>query len=128
MHTNDQSLRSLTSELIGDISRLIRQELRLAQTEAGEKASQLQTGVISVAAGMLLALAALLILLQALVLGLANVMSVLMASVIVGVVVAVIALILVWAGAAKLKGTSLMPERTMRAVQSDKDMILERAR
>ncbi len=128
MHTNDQSLRSLTSELIGDISRLIRQELRLAQTEAGEKASQLQTGVISVAAGMLLALAALLILLQALVLGLANVMSVLMASVIVGVVVAVIALILVWAGAAKLKGTSLMPERTMRAVQSDKDMILEKAR
>ncbi len=128
MHTNDQSLRSLTSELIGDISRLIRQELRLAQTEAGEKASQLQTGVISIAAGMLLALAALLILLQALVLGLANVMSVLMASVIVGVVVAVIALILVWAGAAKLKGTSLMPERTMRAVQSDKDMILEKAR
>ena len=128
MPTNDQSLRSLTSELIGDISRLIRQELRLAQTEAGEKASQLQTGVISVAAGMLLALAALLILLQALVLGLANVMSVLMASVIVGVVVAVIALILVWAGAAKLKGTSLMPERTMRAVQSDKDMILEKAR
>lgn len=128
MPTNDQSLRSLTSELIGDISRLIRQELRLAQAEAGEKASQLQTGVISIAAGMLLALAALLVLLQALVLWLANVMSVLMASVIVGVVVAVIALILVWAGAAKLKGTSLMPERTMRAVQSDKDMILEKAR
>ena len=68
MSMNDRSLRSLTGNLIDDITRLIRQELRLAQVEAGEKASQIQTGVISIAAGMLLALAALLILLQALVL------------------------------------------------------------
>lgn len=128
MSMNDRSLRSLTGNLIDDITRLIRQELRLAQVEAGEKASQIQTGVISIAAGMLLALAALLILLQALVLGLAKVMTILSASIIVGVAVAVIALVLVWVGQAKLKATSLVPERTVSAVRADKDMILERAR
>lgn len=128
MSMNDRSLRSLTGNLIDDITRLIRQELRLAQVEAGEKASQIQTGVISIAAGMLLALAALLILLQALVLGLAKVMSVLSASIIVGVAVAAVALVLVRVGQAKLKATSLVPERTVSAVRADKDMILERAR
>lgn len=126
--SNDRSLRSLTGNLIDDITRLIRQELRLAQVEAGEKASQIQTGVISIAAGMLLALAALLILLQALVLGLAKVMSVLSASIIVGVAVAAVALVLVRVGQAKLKATSLVPELTVSAVRADKDMILERAR
>ena len=128
MSMNDRSLRSLTGNLIDDITRLIRKELRLAQVEAGEKASQIQTGVISIAAGMLLALAALLILLQALVLGLAKVMSVLSASIIVGVAVAAVALVLVRVGQAKLKATSLVPERTVSAVRADKDMILERAR
>ena len=128
MSMNDRSLRSLTGNLIDDITRLIRQELRLAQVEAGEKASQIQTGVISIAAGMLLALAALLILLQALVLGLAKVMSVLSASIIVGVAVAAVALVLVRVGQAKLKATSLVPELTVSAVRADKDMILERAR
>ena len=129
MTTNsNHTLRALGSELINDVTRLMRQELRLAQAEAGEKASQIQTGFISIVAGLLLAVAALLILLQALVIGLASFMSVLLASVIVGLVVAVIAFSLVWLGQASLKATSLVPERTVRAVRDDKDMILERAR
>ena len=128
MINSDPTLRTLGSELINDVTRLMRQELRLAQAEAGEKASQIQTGLISIVAGLLLAVAALLILLQALVIGLASFMSVLLASVIVGLVVAVIAFSLVWLGQANLKATSLVPERTVRAVRDDKDMILERAR
>jgi uncharacterized membrane protein YqjE len=126
--STDHTLRSLTGELIADVTKLMRQELRLAQIEAGEKASTIQGGVIAIAVGLLLGLAALLILLQALVIALSDVMSVLQASIVVGVCVAVFALILIWTGRAKLRASSLVPERTVRAVRSDKNMILERAR
>ena len=128
MAHSDHTLRSLGGEQIGDISRLIRQELRLAQAEAGEKATQIQHGLISLVAGLLLAMAALLVLLQALVIGLAQVMPVWLASVIVGVVVALIAFGLVRLGQSSLQSTNLVPERTMQSMRDDKDMILERAR
>lgn len=128
MTHSDHTLRSLGGELIGDISRLIRQELRLAQAEAGEKATQIQHGIISIVAGLLLAMAALLVLLQALVIGLAHAMPAWLASVIVGAAVALIAFGLVRLGQSSLQATNLVPERTVQSMRDDKDMILERAR
>ena len=60
MPTQEQSLKSLLSELIDQIGQLVRQELQLAQAEAGEKISQVQTGLISIVAGLLLGFSALL--------------------------------------------------------------------
>jgi uncharacterized membrane protein YqjE len=128
MANSSQSFRSLGSELIGEITRLIRQELRLAQAEAAEKTAQIQSGLISILVGLLLALAALLVLLQALVIGMAEVMPAWLAAIAVGVVVAIIAYALVRSGQSNLSATHLVPERTVRSVQDDKNMILERAR
>lgn len=126
MSTPDQSFKSLLKELVDDIGRLTRQELRLAQAEASEKVTQIQTGVISIVAGLLLALSALLILLQALVIALSNVLAPWLAAIVVAVGVAIVALILVKQGQSNLKATSLAPSRTLNSLQSDKELVREK--
>lgn len=128
MTNNDSSLRTLLKELIDEVSQLIRQEFRLAQAESAEKIGQVQSGLISIVAGLLLAFAALLILLQALVITLANVVAPWLASVIVGVVVAVISFVFVKQGQSSLKVVNLLPARTVKSVRDDKDMVMEKVR
>jgi uncharacterized membrane protein YgcG len=122
----EQSFTSLLKELISEIGQLIRQELRLAQAEAAEKVSQAQNGVVALIVGLLFAFSALLILLQAVVVALATVVPAWLASVIVGLVVAVIAFILVRQGQSNLKPVNLVPERTLNAVRTDKDMVMRK--
>lgn len=124
----DQSVKVLLSDLANGISKLVRQELRLAQAEGSEKISQLTTGFISILGGLLVALVALLVLVQALVIGLSNFMPPSLASLSVGVVLAVVAFVLIKAGQNSLKPVKLAPERTMRSVREDKDMVMEKVR
>src|SRR3546814_15117389 len=83
--TESRSIGGLAKELVTDITHLFRQEWLLVQTEAREKLSQVQAGVISLAAGLLVGIAALIILLQALVVALADYMEPWLAALIVGV-------------------------------------------
>lgn len=119
----DQSIGSLLSQLVRDIGDLVRQELRLAQAETGEKIVQAQSGVVSILGGLLVSLVALIILAQAVVLAIATTLPAWLASVIVGVALAVIGFILVKAGQSALKADSLKPERTIRTLRDDKDML-----
>lgn len=112
---SDSSIGQLLSGLVGDIGQLVRQELRLVQAETSEKIEQAQTGMYAVVTGLLLAFCGLLILLQALVIGLSNVMPAWAASLIVGVVLALIAFVLIRQGAKNLRPANLVPERTLRA-------------
>src|SRR3546814_13839240 len=89
---SDTSIGNLVSGLVSDIGLLIRQELRLAQAETAEKLEQAQNGIYAVITGLLLAFCGLLILLQALVLGLSNHMPDWVAALPVGGVLALIAL------------------------------------
>jgi uncharacterized membrane protein YqjE len=126
MATQDQSVKSLLAELVNNVSRLVRQELQLVQVETSEKTSQALEGVFVIIGGLLLAFAALLILLQAVVVGLANFVEPWLASLIVGVVVAVIAFVLIKYGQNSLKVGSLTPDRTLRVMRDQKDMVMER--
>ena len=128
MATQDQSLKSLLAELVNNVSRLVRQELQLVQVETSEKTSQALEGVFVIIGGLLLAFAALLILLQAVVVGLANFVEPWLASLIVGIVVAVIAFVLIKYGQNSLKASSLTPDRTIRVMRDQKDMVMERGR
>lgn len=126
MSTPEPSFKSLLKELVDDIGRLVRQELRLAQAEASEKVNQIQTGIIAIVAGLLLAFSALLVLLQALVIALSNAMAPWLAAVIVSVGVGIVALILVKQGQSNLKTANLTPSRTINSLQSDKDLVKEK--
>lgn len=128
MATQDQSVKSLLVELVNNVGRLVRQELQLVQVETSEKTSQALEGVFVIVGGLFVAFAALLILLQAVVVGLANFVEPWLASLIVGVVVAAVAFVLIKYGQNNLKARNLAPERTLKVMRDQKDMVMERGR
>lgn len=127
MTSPDQSFKSLLRELVDDVRQLVRQELRLAQAEASDKVSRARHGATSIVVGAMLGFGALLILLQALVVALSNVVDPWLASGIVGVVTAALALILIKAGQSRLSLRHLTPERTARSVRHDSELVTGRA-
>jgi uncharacterized membrane protein YqjE len=123
-----RSVGALLADLANGMSTLVRQELRLAQAEGSEKMSRATGGLIAIVGGLLVAICALLVLLQALVIALANYMPASVASLIVGVVVALIAFIMVWQGRRSLSAERLAPKRTMRSLREDSQMMMEKTR
>jgi cytochrome c biogenesis protein CcdA len=128
MAPEDQSLKELLKGLVDEISLLIRQELRLAQAETSEKIGHMQNSAAAIVAGLLLAFSALLVLLQALVIALANVVPPWLAAIIVAVVVAIIAFILLERGRAGFKASSIVPKRTIKSVKDDKELVMEKVK
>ena len=126
MSSTDPSLATLLRDLISEVSELIRQELRLAQAEAAQKVSRAQSSIIYVAAGLLSAFCALLILLLALVIGLAEIMPAWAASLCVGAAMAIAAVVLMRLGQSGLSPSNLVPERTLDSVRRDKDLVMEK--
>lgn len=119
------SLGTILRSLISDATFLARQELRLVRAELSEKAAQAQRGAISIVSGMLLGLAALMILLQAVVVALSNIMPPSIAALIVGSVVAIVAFVLIKMGQETLKPENLKPKRTISSVREHKEMVTE---
>lgn len=126
MASPDQPIKTLLRDLIGDVGQLIRQELRLAQAEASQKVSHARHGATLIVVGAMLGFGALLILLQALVVALANEVEPWLAAGIVGVVTAGIAIILIKSGQSRLSTDHLMPERTARSVRHDSELVTGR--
>lgn len=122
----DRSLGSLFADLTQETSGLVRQEVELAKAEMSEKASQVGSAVASLAVGGALAFAGFLILLQAAVVALSEVMEPWLASLIVGGVVALVGIVLLLKGRSDLKTQNLAPRRTMESIQEDADLARER--
>ena len=126
METDDRSLKGLVADLGSNIATLFRKEIQLARAETAEKIGQAGTAVASIAAGGIFALAALLVLLQALVAAIAEAgVPPALASLIVGAVVALIAYALVHKGLRDLKASSLAPNRTVDAFKRDAQVAKE---
>jgi Putative Actinobacterial Holin-X, holin superfamily III len=126
MQTEDRSLKDLLGDLSGNITTLFRKEIQLARAETSEKISQVGYAIGSIAGGAILALAALIVLLQALVIGLtAAGIPAGWSSLIVGVVVAAIAYGLIHKGTSDLKAGNLAPNRTMDSIKRDAHVAKE---
>ena len=117
------TMKDTIRELIADLTLLLRQEISLARAEAGEKIDQIQNGFIALVAGLLIAFCALLVLVQALVVALANIMPASVASLAVGIVLAVISYISVTSR--QLKPENLAPKRTMKSVRESAERMKE---
>jgi drug/metabolite transporter (DMT)-like permease len=127
-HTDDRSLRELFSDLTQSVTTLFRKEIELARAETSEKLSQAGVAAGALAAGGILALAALMVLLQALVIALAELgLAPALSALIVGGVVAIIAFALIYKGMNDLKASSLAPTRTVEALRRDAHMVKEHA-
>jgi hypothetical protein len=129
MHADDRSLKDLLADLSNSITTLFRKEIQLARAETSEKVTQVGVALGSIAGGAILALAALIVLLQALVIGItAAGVPAGWASLIVGVVVAVIAYAFIHKGTSDLKASNLAPSRTVDSFKRDAQVAKEQVR
>jgi Putative Actinobacterial Holin-X, holin superfamily III len=128
-YTGDRSLKDLFGDLTTSVSTLFRKEIELVRAETSEKINQAGVAAGSIAAGGILAMAALIVLLQALVIALAELgLAPALSALIVGGVVAIIAFGLIYKGTNDLKASSLAPRRTVGALRRDTEMVKEQAR
>lgn len=125
MHAEEKSVPRLMTELVDSVGRLVRQELALARTESAEKAEAATAGLISVIGGLLIALAALMVLVQAVVVALADHMSDELAALLVGVVLAAVAFVLIRVGQSKLKADNLALPKTQESLKRDRNLVME---
>jgi uncharacterized membrane protein YqjE len=121
-----QSVVTLLRRLTHELSTLLRQEIRLATVEISGALKRAVAGTLATASGGAVLFAGLLVLLAAAVLGLATVLPAWASALIVGVVVSVIGLILVLSGAKQLKLSALEPERSVRSLSKDKEVLMRR--
>lgn len=125
MNTDNRPLPQLIGDLFDSVNRLLHQELQLVRVETTEKANEAAVGLIGIVGGMMVALASLLVLVQALVVALANYMPAGIAALLVGVVLAIIAFILIRAGTSRLEAKTLALPKTAQSLKRDKDMVME---
>lgn len=120
-----RSIPDLLRTLASDTSALFRSEARLARAEVSELAGQVATGLELMGAGAILLLVALIVLVQALIIPLADWIGAGWATLIVGGVLALIGAIMVIRGRSDLKTSSLVPHRTLEQPERDARLVKE---
>ncbi len=124
-----QSVAGLFTRLTHDLTDLFRKEIALGRAEISQKISQAGDGVASLIFGGAVLFAGLLVLLQAVVVGVAlllpDPMAVWLAPLIVGLVVALVGFALVQKGRSDIKPANLAPRRTIDSLANDGRMVKE---
>ena len=120
MTGDERSLGELFSSLSKDTTTLVRQEIELAKVEITEKVSEAAKSAVSLVVGGMIAYAALILILAAIAIGLANVLPVWAAVLVVGVVVGLIGLVMALGAIRTLKNFSLVPRKTIATLEEDK--------
>lgn len=121
----DRSLGTLISGLARDVTRLVRKEGELARTEVSGKISQAADGMIYLAVAVVVLLGSFMVLLDAAVYGLSEIVAPGFAALIVAIVVAVIGVLLFQKGRNDLKVKNLLPEKTLSSVKRDTNFAKE---
>jgi uncharacterized membrane protein YqjE len=121
-----RSIGELLRDLANDSTRLVRDELTLAKTEAQEKVSQVGSAVAMMAIVAVLAIPALVLILQAVVTVLSNFMYDWVAMLLVGIVIALVGYLLVRKGQNDLSAGRLAPERTAANLRRDVRLVQEK--
>lgn len=120
-----ESLGELLSDLASHSANLVRDEVALARQELRDKLKTVQFAALIIGAGTTLALAALLTLCAALVLALSMYLPPWQSALIVGAILALIALTTIASGIGKLKHTELKPKQTIETLEENKEWLKE---
>jgi xanthine/uracil permease len=124
----DRSLGELFGDLTREISTLVRQEVNLAATELGDKATRVGKDIGYLAIGGAVAYAGFLALLAAVVIGLAGFMPWWLSALVVGAVVAGIGYFLIQRGIGELKHIDLAPRQTIGTLKEDVQWAKQQAK
>ena len=135
MSSEQSNLVYLLKKLRDDTTTLVRDEISLAKTEISEKVATTSRNVGYLAAGALVAYAALLLILQGLSLmlreqfilrGMSEANASLLGFLIVGVVVGMIGAVLIVKALNTLKTESLTPTKTAETLKEDKEWVQDK--
>ena len=114
-----RSVPEVLQDIVGNLQEIIRSEFRLAKTEVKEEASRAAKPVAAFGAGLVLGFYGIGFLLLASVYGLSMVMAGWLAALIVGAILAVVAMGLIGSSAKKLKSVNPTPNKTMRSIEEN---------
>jgi len=123
-----RSLGELFSELAQETSTLVRQEVDLAKTEMGQKASRVGKDVGFLAAGGAVAYAGLLAILAGVIVVLDTFLPLWLAALLVGLVVAAVGYFLVKKGLDALKREDVAPRQTIETLKEDGQWIKDQTK
>jgi len=127
-------LIGLISDLWRETSRLIHAEVELATVEISEKVSEVRTGLVAIAVGGAVLFAGFLVLLFAAVACVYRLLeaqtehALWAAPAIVGAAVVIAGAIAIAKGRSELKAANLTPERTMRSLRRDAQLVKDHIR
>jgi Flp pilus assembly protein TadB len=128
VRAEDRPTGELVKDLSEQISRLVRDELRLAQAEMARKGRQAGLGVGMFAGGGVFAWFGLACLIACAVIAIAGVVAAWLAALIVGVALLLLAAIAALVGKGRLKkATPPVPGETIGSVKADVEELKERA-
>jgi uncharacterized membrane protein YqjE len=121
---DDQSVGELVNQLSRQTSSLIRQELRLAQTELQEKGKRVGIGAGMFGGAGLVALYAVGALVAAAIIGIGTLLEPWIAAAVVGVVLLAVAGVLALTGRRQVeRGTPPLPEQAIESAKRDVDEV-----
>jgi len=115
----ERSIGELFSELAGETSTLIRQEVALAQVEITQKASKAGKNVGYLAVGGFVGYAGLLAIIAGVILAMANFMPAWLAAIIVGAIIGVVSYVLVSSALTELRNMDVTPTETVETIKED---------
>jgi len=124
----DASIAGLLQEIVGNVQGIIRSEVRLAKAEVKEDATSMGKAAGMLAAGAVLGIYALGILLLFLIYALEGPIPDWAAALIVGLVVAAVAGILVYVGLNRVKSVNPAPDKTIDSVKEDIQWVKQQTR
>jgi len=110
---------ALLSDLAGETSTLVRQEIALFKAELSGKLTRIGVGTGALAVGGVIAFSGWLALLAAAILGLSHVLAPWLSALIIGVVVIALGAGLALFGKSRLKADALLPRRTLNSLRED---------
>src|SRR5581483_1202308 len=126
---SERSVPNILADLLVQFTVLVRKEGELARTEMSEKVSSLGSGLVMVVIGAVLAMPALVILLQAAVAGLETTgLAPYWSALVIGGAVFIIGLIVLSVGVGRLNPKRLIPDKTIRQLQEDASVAKLQAR
>ncbi len=123
-----RSIPELVSGVVENVQNIVRSEVQLAKAEFREEAQTAARAASMLAAGTILGIYALGLLLMTIVWLLATQMSNWLAALIVTVVVAAVAATLVMLGRSRLEEVDLKPERTVESLKEDVEWVKQQTR
>jgi putative Mn2+ efflux pump MntP len=125
MNAEERSIGQLFAELTEETRTLVRQEIQLARAELSEKVAGIGTDIGSMVGGVAVLYAGFLVLLAAIVIGLAHVIGPGWAALLVAVVTLAIGGWMVTRGLQDMKQRNLKPEKTVASLKETKQWAKE---